>query len=109
MGVIDPLFLFMSAPFEKVVYTEHLEFRLKTRNIPHGLPLAILKKSNEHYYDIVTKHYIALCHIKFEDRYRDMAVTYDKKEGLVEIITIHPIKLYQKISRIKSGRWSKHE
>lgn len=91
----------------KIVYTPHLEFRLRTRNIPYNLPSGIFKRSKEHYYDILTKHYIAVHKIKFKGKNREMALTYDRKEDVIEIVTVHPIKVYQKYSRIHSGRWKK--
>ena len=87
------------------MYTSHLEFRLKTRNIPYDLPRKIFEQSEEHYYDNLTKHYIAIHQAKFEGKVREMALTYDKRENVVEIITLHPIKPHQKYNRVGSGRW----
>jgi hypothetical protein len=91
----------------KLIYTTHLEFRLEIRDIPYDLPSHIFKHANEHYYDTLTKHYVALYKIKFEGKIREMALTYDRKKGAIEIITLHPIRLYQKIRRINSERWKK--
>lgn len=91
----------------KIIYTSHLEFRLKMRAIPHDLPEKIFKESKEHYYDNLTKHYIAIQEVKFEDKFREMVVTYDRQKDLIEIVTVHPIKPYQKFTRINSGRWKK--
>ena len=92
---------------KKIVYTSHLEFRLKVRNIPHNLPKKIFQEAREHYYDTATGHCIAIDKCDFEGKIRDMALTYDKKRYAVEIITVHPLKPYQKHSRINSGRWKK--
>ena len=91
----------------KIIYTAHLKFRLKVREIPSLLPKEIFKKAQEHYYDSSTGHYVVVHKIKFKDKIREFALTYDKREDVIEIITIHPIKAYQKISRINSGRWQK--
>lgn len=91
----------------KIIYTSHLEFRLKIRNISYDLPRIIFNQAKEHYYDNLTKHYIAIHQIKFEGKLREIALIYDKEKELVEIITIHPIKPYQKYSRVKSGRWKR--
>lgn len=88
----------------EIIYTTHLEFRLKTRNIPYNLPKEIYEQAKEHYYDSLTKHYVAIHKIEFDGKIRDIALTYDKKEA-IEIITIHPIKSYQKHNRIEMGRW----
>ncbi|MBU4251816.1 MAG: hypothetical protein KKC39_04005 [Candidatus Omnitrophica bacterium] len=93
----------------KIIYTSHLEFRLKVRNIHYDLPRKVFKQAKEHYYDNLTKHYIAIHQFEFGGKIRDVALTYDIKNDLVEIITIHPIKPYQKLSRINSGRWKKYE
>ena len=90
-----------------IVYPSHLEFRQKIRGIPHDFPRRIFQHAKEHYYDNLTKHYIALHQIRFEGELREMALAYDQEKDLVEIITLHPIKPYQKISRINSGRWIK--
>jgi hypothetical protein len=92
---------------KKIVYTAHLEFRLKVRNIPYDLPKDIFKEAKEHYYDIITKHCVALEKIEFAGKIREMAVSYDSKKYATELITIHPIRQYQKHSRISSGRWRK--
>jgi len=93
----------------EIKYTAHLEFRLKIRNIPYDLPRKIFATARERYYDRTTKHFIAIHQVEFEGQVREMVLVYDKKEDSVEIITLHPIKLYQKYSRIKSGRWKQHE
>jgi hypothetical protein len=90
-----------------ILYTAHLEFRLKVRKIPASLPKKVLKDAKEHYYDNSTGHYVAVHKIEFNDKFREVAVTYDKKNNVIEIITIHPLKMYQKIARINSGRWQK--
>jgi len=89
----------------KIIYTPHLKFRLKVRGIPSHLPKKIFNEAKEHYYDSLTKHYVAVYKLRFINKLREVAVTYDKKEKVIEIITIHPLKIYQKTTRIKSGRW----
>ena len=79
------------------------------RSIPSPLPKKIFKEAKEHYYDNLTGHYVAVHKLRFNNKLREFALTYDKKvkEGVIEIITVHPIKAYQKITRINSGRWQK--
>ena len=92
----------------KIKYTSHLLFRLKIRNIPEDLPKEIFQQARERYYDCFTKHYIAICRFDYKGKIRDMAVTYDLKKDEVELITVHPIKPYQKHRRVSSGRWRKY-
>ena len=93
----------------EINYTAHLEFRLKTRDIPYDLPRRVFELAQERYYDNLSKHSIAIHQIKFGGKIREMVLVYDKKRNSVEIITMHPIKLYQKYSRIHSGRWVRYE
>ena len=93
--------------FMEIIYTSHLEFRLRVRNIPYDLPREIFGQSKEHYYDNLTRHHIAIQKMEFEGKLRELALTYDKDENIIEIITIHPIKPHQKNSRIGSGRWER--
>ncbi len=92
---------------ERIFYTQHLEIRLKLREIPYDLPRTIYQISKEHYFDKKTLKKIAVKKVKYKDKLREMAVIYDKLDNQVNIITIHPLKIYQKLSRIKSGRWQK--
>lgn len=91
----------------KIIYTPHLKFRLKVRNIPSQLPKKIFKEAKEHYYDSLTQHYVAVHKLRFINKPREVAVTYDKKGEVMEIITIHPLKVYQKTARVNSGRWQR--
>jgi hypothetical protein len=36
-------------------------------------------------------------------------IVYDEQNDAIKIITIHPLKQAQKIRRVESGRWKKHE
>ena len=77
----------------KIIYTPHLKFRLKLRGIPSHLPKKIFKEAKEHCYDSLTRHYVAVHKLTFNNKLREIALTYDKKEEVMEIITIHPLKI----------------
>jgi hypothetical protein len=88
-----------------IIYTAHLKFRLKARKIPSSLPKKIFREAKEHYYDNVTGHYVAVHKVEFNYKLKEFALTYDRKGDAIEIITIHPLKPYQKMTRINLGRW----
>ncbi len=92
---------------KKIVYSQHLILRLKLREIPYFLPKEIYQTSKEHYFDKETFKKIAIKKIKFKNKLREMLVVYEEINNQINLITIHPLKNYQKISRIKSGRWQK--
>jgi len=77
------------------------------RDIPYSLPKNIFRQAKEHFFDSLTEHYVAVHNVLFKNKIREFAVTYDSKEDEIEIITVHPLKPHQKITRINSGRWQK--
>lgn len=90
-----------------IQYTVHLELRIKLRKMPYDLPKKIYQTANERYFDDETKNFIAIKNVKYKNKMREMALIYQETFNEVILITIHPLKLYQKISRINSGRWMK--
>ena len=91
----------------KVVYTDHLRLRMKLRGIPKELPKHIWREPKARYYDRATQHSIAVLTCEIKGRMREFALSYDEKEGVIQCITVHPMKQLQKLSRIKSGRWQR--
>ena len=92
---------------KKIVYSPHLLLRLKLREIPYPLPKEIYQTSKEHYFDRETLKKVAVKRVKYKNKLREMAVVYEEINNQINLITIHPLKDYQKISRINSGRWRK--
>jgi hypothetical protein len=92
---------------KKIVYSLRLILRLKLREIPHSLPIKIYQTSKERYFDKETQNKVAIKKVKFKNKLREMALIYNEKNEEVILISIHPLKKYQKIDRIKSGRWQK--
>ena len=92
---------------KRISYTAHLEFRLKIREIPYDLPNEIYQKAEERYFDNATGKFVAVSSAKYKNKVREFAVAYEEKGDEVQLITIHPLKTYQKFSRIQSKRWQK--
>ncbi|MEK7202823.1 MAG: hypothetical protein AAB653_00700 [Patescibacteria group bacterium] len=92
---------------KKIIYSSHLIFRLKLREIPYALPKEIYQTAKEQYFDKETFKRIAIKKVKFKNKLREMAIIYEEINDQINLITIHPLKDYQKISRTKSGRWQK--
>jgi len=90
-----------------IVYSHHLIFRLRLREIPYNLPKIIYETADEYYFDKETNKKVAVKLVDFKNKPREMAVTFEEINKQIVLITIHPLKKYQKISRIKSGRWQK--
>ncbi|MFQ6118592.1 MAG: hypothetical protein ACE5KE_01755 [Methanosarcinales archaeon] len=91
----------------EIRYNEHLKLRIKSREVPYLLPKQIYTDADEYYYDSRTKHYIAIKKTFYNEKIRDMAISYDVYADYIEIITIHPLKKNQKENRIKTKRWVK--
>ena len=93
---------------EKVVsYTPHLEVRLELREIPYELPRRIYSTARERFFDEKTGKYIAVARAAYKGKMREFAVVYEEIGGEAFLISVHPLKIYQKYNRIKSGRWRK--
>ena len=92
---------------KEIHYSLHLEFRLKFREIPYELPRKIYKTLKEKYFDNETKKLIIIGIAEYKGKLREIVVVYEEDDGKINIVTVHPLKQYQKISRIKSGRWRK--
>ena len=91
----------------RIVYTDHLRFRMKLRGIPQGVPVEIWREAKERYYDRATGHSVAVMTCKIKERVREWALSYDEKEGIIRLITVPPIKELQKLARIKTERWQR--
>lgn len=90
-----------------ICYTSHLELRLNLRNIPYELPRHIYSTARERYFDESTKKYIAVARVMYKGKKREFAVIYEEANNEVFLISIHPLKIYQKYNRLASGRWRK--
>jgi len=92
---------------KEIVYTDHLQLRLKIREIDSDLPRQVYEEATERYFDIVTEYNIAVGEAYYKGKYREMAVIYSEMTWEIRLITIYPLKSYEKISKIESGRWRK--
>ena len=91
----------------RIIYTDHLRLRMKLRGISKALPKQIWREAKDRYYDRATHHYVAVRACEIKARVREFALSYDEKEGVIQFITVHPLKELQKLSRIKTGRWQR--
>jgi len=92
---------------KEVIYTPHLQLRLKIREIDDNLPREIYEESKERYFDSYTGYYVAISEVYYKDKFREMAVIYEETANEIKIVTIHPLKRYEKFSKIRNGRWKK--
>lgn len=92
---------------KNIVYSLHLQFRLGFRQIARNLPKNIYLTAKERYFDKETQKFIAIKKVKFKNKLREMAVSYEESAERITLITIHPLKLLQKSNRIKAERWKK--
>lgn len=91
----------------KIVYRAHLKRRLHERKIPDDYPKKIYLAAEQKYFDAATSHNIAVSKLKYAEKLRSMAVSYDIIGEQIEIITIHPISDKEIGNKIKTRRWIK--
>ncbi|MEK6964409.1 MAG: hypothetical protein AABX70_08375 [Nanoarchaeota archaeon] len=94
---------------QKIVYTAHLELRLKIRKIPYGYPTRVCEEPDQTFYDQIEGNHIAIKKLKYGGKIRNMMIAYEEKDDSIEIITIHPITDEKIINRTLNERWTKHE
>lgn len=91
----------------EIIYSKHFLNRKKLREIPNGLAETILNRADEHYKDTQTGYSVAVKSANFQGKTRELALTYEKSENKITIVTLHPLKKGQKENRIKTRRWVK--
>lgn len=92
-----------------IVYTEHLELRLKVRKIPYHYPKKIYDNPEQKYFDKTEGTFIAIKKLSYNKKIRNMMIAYERKNDDIDIITIHPITDEKIINRTIRGRWIKNE
>lgn len=71
------------------------------------MPEIIFNEYDEKYFDYETGNFVLIKKVEFLQKPRDMMIVYEEEHDKVEIITIHPLKKFQKENRIKTGRWKR--
>mgnify|MGYP001565458841 CR=1 FL=1 len=79
----------------------------RIRRIPWKLPERVYREAEERFDDAITGHEIAVKRVRYRGRLREVMVAADRRLGIVELITIHPLKPGQKQARVQSGRWKR--
>jgi len=80
---------------------------LRIREIPYTLPKEIYYEAKERYFDSATQKLVAVSFAKYRGKIREFSLIYEETEEEIRLITIHPLKTYQKLGRIQSKRWKK--
>lgn len=93
----------------RIIYRPHLKRRLKEREIPDDYPKKIYKNAKLRFIDTLTNHHIAISKLEYQEKLRNLVISYDIINPNIEIITIHPISDSDIETRIKTKRWTKHE
>ncbi len=93
----------------KIILRPHLKIRLEQRKIPRNYPKIIVMKPDAKYYDIATKHQVAVKKLKYNEKLRPMAASYDIIIDEIQIITIHPVSEQEIENKLKKERWIKDE
>lgn len=94
----------------KIVYSEHLKYRINMRGIPYKAPRRIVLTSPERYFDIATNYMIAIGDLNLSGSRKLVTVVYDIIDpDTTKIVTAQFITRAKILSRIKIRRWIKKE
>ena len=88
-----------------IIYSQHIENRLRLRRIEYDLPRTIFEHAARRYFDNETSYSVAVENALLYGRLRDIMVAYDVTGENITLLTIHPLKKGQKENRVESGRW----
>ena len=91
----------------QIKYSKHIETRLALRKIEYNLPKRIYEDAGERFTDTETGHTMAVMRALIYGKERDIMVAYKHEDVDIKLLTIHPLKEWQKENRIQSGRWRK--
>jgi dsDNA-specific endonuclease/ATPase MutS2 len=93
----------------RILYADHLRLRLALRQVPEQLPRRIYLRAKERFFDINTRHQVAVARARYAGKMKEMAVSFEDDGEIVTLITIHPLKKQQKTNRINARRWIPYE
>lgn len=91
----------------QIIYSRHIEHRLRLRRIEYDLPKRIVEQAEQNYYGNKTGYFIATMKTKLNNKIKEVMVAYTLEGEKVKLLTIHPLKKGQRENRVKSGRWRK--
>jgi len=94
---------------KRIIYSEHLRYRLKTRKIDYELPGKVFSKAQDSFSDTITGSKIIIGIAEYAGKIRELAVIFKEKDDFIQLITVHPLRAGEKEKRIQSGRWVKDE
>jgi hypothetical protein len=90
----------------KFLFSDHCLFQRKEeRKISKKLAKLVYSKAKKRYFDIYTKHHVAVAKVKHVGRSKMMMVAYDIIGDEIWIITAYPLKEKEIENRVQRGRW----
>ena len=60
----------------QIIYSRHIENRLRLRQIEYDLPKRIIEQAEENYYDNETGHHIAMMKTEINNKIKEVMVAY---------------------------------
>lgn len=65
---------------------------MSLRGIESGLPEVVFNQADKHYVDTQTGNFVAVKRMMFQEKERDVALSYNKLADDVLLITLHPLQ-----------------
>lgn len=91
----------------KIIYSNHLEMRIKERGFPHEYPNTIYNDPDEKYFDNINNSYIAIKTMLYFKKMRKISIAYIFIEQDVKIKTIHTEETSKINYKLRTGRYIK--
>lgn len=89
----------------RIAFSDHAKRRMKERKISSTLVRNVVRQSDHTFIDIATNYTIFVKRLIFREEKRYIAVSVDKSAEHMMVVSVHPIRDRDLISRTESGRW----
>ena len=86
-------------------YSTHARRRMSERKVLRTLVRKVIQAADHTYVDTLTGYTIYLKRLPFKGEERRIAVSVDQNKDSATIVSVHPIRERDFVSRTNSGRW----
>lgn len=86
-------------------YSDHVKRRMRERKITQAIVTSVLGKPKHKFIDSETGYIVYTKELVFRGKKRPIAVSVDETTEIATIVTVHPIRERDIISRTENRRW----
>lgn len=88
-----------------IIYSAHAKRRMRERKLSRTVVNEVLEKADQRVLDTQTGYIVYIKRMLFKGKSRWIAVSIDEQETRKVVVSVHPIRDRDYVSRFDSGRW----